>query len=84
MQYFYRTKGTCSAEITFEIEDNKLHNVKFMGGCDGNLKAIASLTEGMDVDAIIGKLQGIKCGSKLTSCGDQLANALIEAKTTRA
>ena len=80
MQYKYRTKGTCSQEIYFEIEDGKLKNVSFLGGCNGNLKGIGSLVEGMDVAEAIARMQGIHCGSKPTSCPDQLAQALKAAK----
>lgn len=79
MQYHYNTSGTCSREIFFEIEDGKLKNVKFVGGCNGNLKGICSLVEGMDVDAIIDRLEGTTCGGKNTSCPDQLATALKRA-----
>lgn len=80
MQYEYRTKGTCSQRIIFEIEDNILKNVQFIGGCNGNLKGISSLVEGMNVDEVIAKIEGISCGFKSTSCPDQLARALKEAK----
>lgn len=80
MQYNYKTKGTCSREITFEIEDGKVKNVQFFGGCNGNLKGIGSLVEGMSVDEVIARVEGIKCGMKSTSCPDQLAQALKEAK----
>ena len=80
MQYQYKTKGTCSQQILFEIEDNKLTNVQYIGGCNGNLKGIAALVEGMDVDEVIARLEGTKCGMKDTSCPDQLARALKEAK----
>ena len=80
MQFEYKTKGTCSQMIYFDIEDNKLYNVEFLGGCNGNLKGISSLVEGMDVDWVIQKLEGITCGSKPTSCPDQLATALKQAK----
>lgn len=80
MQYKYKTKGTCSQFILFEIEDNKLKNVEFMGGCNGNLQGISKLVEGMDVDEVIQRLDGIRCGFKPTSCPDQLATALKEAK----
>lgn len=76
MQYKYRTSGTCSQEITFEVEDNKLKNVQFLGGCNGNLQGIGRLVEGQDVDEVITKLEGIRCGMKPTSCPDQLAQAL--------
>lgn len=80
MQYEYKTKGTCSQRILFEIEDNKLTNVQYIGGCNGNLKGISSLVEGMDVDEVIARLEGTKCGMKDTSCPDQLARALKETK----
>lgn len=80
MQYEYRTKGTCSQKIFFDIEDNKLKNVQFLGGCNGNLKGICSLVDGMDVDEVIRRVDGICCGMKSTSCPDQLAQALKEAK----
>ena len=80
MQYEYKTQGTCSQRILFELEDNKLKNVKFIGGCNGNLKGIASLVEGMDMDDVIARLEGTTCGMKRTSCPDQLAQALKEAK----
>lgn len=80
MHYTYRTKGTCSQEISFDIEGGKLKNVQFLGGCNGNLKGIGSLVEGMDVDTVIARMEGIRCGSKATSCPDQLATALKAAK----
>ena len=79
MQFTYTTKGTCSREILFEIEDGKLKNVQFIGGCNGNLKGICSLVEGMDVQEVITRLEGTTCGPKNTSCPDQLATALKEA-----
>lgn len=75
MKYIYRTKGTCSSQIELELEGNVVHNVKFTGGCDGNLKAIPQLVEGMTVEEIEQRLSGIRCGFKNTSCGDQLAKA---------
>ena len=80
MEYTYRTKGTCSQMIHFEVEDGKVHNVQFFGGCNGNLKGIGSLVEGMDIDEVIARVDGIKCGMKMTSCPDQLAQALKAAK----
>lgn len=76
----YITKGVCSREITFEIKDNKVYGVSFLGGCNGNLKAISKLVEGQDVDTIIRILKGNTCGMRNTSCADQLARALEEAK----
>ena len=80
MLYEYKTNGTCSQRIFFEIEDGKLRNVQYLGGCNGNLKGISSLVEGMDVDEVISRLEGTTCGMKQTSCPDQLAKALKEAK----
>ena len=76
MNYQYTTKGTCSREIYFQIEDGKLTNVSFLGGCNGNLKGIAALVEGMDIDDVIARVEGIHCGMKSTSCPDQLAKVL--------
>ena len=80
MQYEYKTKGTCSQRILFDIVDGKVTNVQFIGGCNGNLQGISKLVEGMDVDAVIERIEGIHCGFKPTSCPDQLAKALKEAK----
>ena len=76
MKYQYRTAGTCSQAIEFEVVDGILKNVTFYGGCDGNLKGICSLVEGMQVTEVIARLKGIRCGMKSTSCPDQLAHAL--------
>ena len=78
--YEYKTSGTCSRSILFVIEDGKGKNVQFIGGCNGNLKGIAALVEGMDVDTVLERVQGVTCGMKKTSCPDQLAQALIAAK----
>ena len=80
MQYEYTTKGTCSRTILFEVEDGKVKNVQFIGGCNGNLKGIGALVEGMSIDDVIAKVEGITCGMKSTSCPDQLAQALKKAK----
>ena len=80
MEFTYKTKGTCAQMINFEVEDNKVKNVQFIGGCNGNLKGIASLVEGMDIDDVIARVEGTTCGMKKTSCPDQLAQALKEAK----
>lgn len=79
MKYIYRTKGTCSRSITFDIEDGVVRNVQFEGGCNGNLKGIGAIVDGMKVEDVIDKLSGIRCGFKSTSCPDQLAQALMEA-----
>lgn len=78
--YQYKTKGTCSQMIYFDLEDGKVKNVQFLGGCNGNQKGIGQLVEGMDVDDVIARLEGTTCGKKSTSCPDQLAKALKEAK----
>ena len=75
----YRPKGVCSQSIDFDIEDNKVKNVSFVGGCSGNLQGISRLIEGMDVNEAISRIEGIRCGFKSTSCPDQLAKALKEA-----
>ena len=75
----YKTKGTCSQNIDFRLEDGKIYDVVFTGGCNGNLKGIAALVEGMDAREAISKLEGIQCGFRSTSCPDQLAKALREA-----
>lgn len=72
----YQTQGTCSRQIDFDVVDGKLHNVRYTGGCNGNLQGVSALVEGMDVNEAIAKLKGIKCGFKSTSCPDQLARAL--------
>lgn len=82
MQYTYKTKGTCSQMISFEIDNGKVSNVQFFGGCNGNLKGIATLVEGMDINEVISRIEGIKCGMKNTSCPDQLAKALTAAKAS--
>lgn len=77
MHYTYKTKGTCSVEINFDVDDEqRVHNVVYTGGCNGNLKGIGSLVEGMKKDEVINRLEGITCGFKKTSCPDQLATAL--------
>lgn len=80
MEFEHKNKGTCSQMIHFEIIDGKVHNVSYLGGCNGNLQGISKLVEGMDIDEAISRLEGIQCGSKPTSCPDQLAHALKEAK----
>ena len=80
MQFEYKTKGTCSQRILFEVDGNIVKNVQFLGGCNGNLKGIGSLVEGMNIDDVIARLEGTTCGLKATSCPDQLAQALKAAK----
>ena len=79
MTYTYRTQGTCSSQITFDLDGDVVSNVKYYGGCNGNLQGISKLVEGMTVDEIEKKLGGIRCGFKSTSCPDQLARAVRKA-----
>ena len=79
MNYKYKTRGVCSREISFELENGIVKNISFYGGCNGNLKGISALAEGKPAEEVIESLKGIKCGFKPTSCPDQLANALQEA-----
>lgn len=84
-EYNYRTHGTCARMVTFSLDDgNCVHDVSFMGGCNGNLKGIASLIEGMPAQDVIDRVSGTTCGPKSTSCPDQLARALSEALGKRA
>jgi uncharacterized protein (TIGR03905 family) len=82
MQYEHKNNGTCSRSILFEIEDGKVKNVQYIGGCNGNLKGISALVEGMNIDEVIARLEGTTCGMKATSCPDQLAQALKEVKAS--
>ena len=76
-EFTYNTRGTCSRSIRFELDDNNtVHDVSFQGGCNGNLKGIASLIEGMKAQDVIERVGGTRCGMKSTSCPDQLAQAL--------
>jgi len=79
MRYQYKTKGVCSQLIEFDINDGIVTNVAFTGGCNGNLKAISKLVDGMSADEIESKLKGNICGFKNTSCADQLSLAVAEA-----
>ena len=75
----FKTKGVCARSITFSKDDDgKIYNISFEGGCNGNLKAIATLCNGMDGEEIVKKLHGNTCGFKSTSCADQLAKAILE------
>ena len=80
MEYRYKTKGTCSEEMIIEIEKDIIKKVTIIGGCKGNTAGISKLVEGMNINDVIDKLKGIPCGSKGTSCPDQLAIALEEIK----
>lgn len=77
----YKTQGVCSREIQFDVVDNKVTNVQFVGGCSGNTQGVARLVEGMDIDEVISRVDGINCGFRPTSCPDQLARALKAYKT---
>ena len=78
MHKTYKPKGTCSTEMNFDVIDGKIHNLVVTNGCNGNLKGIAALVEGQDVETVKEKLKGITCGMRQTSCPDQLARALEE------
>lgn len=76
----YKTSGVCSSAIDFDVVDNKVTNVKFIGGCSGNTQGVAALIEGMDIDEAIKRIEGIRCGFRPTSCPDQLSKALKQFK----
>ncbi|MBO4438174.1 MAG: TIGR03905 family TSCPD domain-containing protein [Spirochaetaceae bacterium] len=76
----YKTSGTCSTKIDFDVTDGIVHNVKFTGGCSGNTQGVSALVEGMKVEDVISRLKGIRCGFRPTSCPDQLAKALESYK----
>lgn len=80
MRYEYKPQGICAVKISFEVNDNKVSGIEFLGGCDGNHKGIVSLAEGMDIDEVIKRLSGITCGPRRSSCPDQLAKALESYK----
>ena len=79
MNYTYKTRDVCSTQIDFRLEGDRVHDVRFTNGCNGNLKAIGILVEGMSVDELVGKLLGNSCGGRPTSCADQLAKAVRAA-----
>ena len=79
MEHTYTTRGTCSRQITFELDGNRVKNIHFVGGCDGNLKAVSKLADGMTVEQIETMLRGNTCGPRPTSCADQLAIAVQQA-----
>lgn len=79
MRYSYKTRGVCAMQINFDIEGEKVSNIEFLGGCNGNLKAISKLCDGMTVSEIEEKLLGNTCGYKDTSCADQFARAVRRA-----
>ena len=81
--FTYSTRGTCSRQILFDVDaDNNMHNVRFIGGCGGNLQGIARLVEGKDIDEVASILAGIRCKGN-TSCPDQLSKAIEEYKTSK-
>ncbi len=79
----YKTRGVCSREIHFDVKDNKVVNVQYVGGCSGNTQGVARLIEGMDIDEAISRIEGIHCGPRPTSCPDQLAQALKQYKAAQ-
>ncbi|MDE5601713.1 MAG: TIGR03905 family TSCPD domain-containing protein [Clostridia bacterium] len=79
MEYTYKTRGTCAVQIKFDLDGDIISNVRFLGGCNGNLQGISRLVEGMNVNDVASKLKGITCGYKSTSCPDQLAIAIANA-----
>ena len=82
--YTYSPKGTCSRQILFDVDtENKMHNLRFIGGCSGNLQGIARLVEGKDIDEVEALLAGVRCKGN-TSCPDQLSKAIAEYKASRA
>ena len=78
MKLTYKTQGTCSSHIELEVEEGVIQQVFFWGGCNGNLQGISHLVKGMKVEEAIAKLEGIRCGNRVTSCPDQLCKALRE------
>jgi uncharacterized protein (TIGR03905 family) len=78
--YEYKTRGTCSTLIRFDVREHRVHDVSFENGCNGNLKAISALVEGMDTAELISRLKGIQCKTRGTSCADQLARAVEERR----
>ncbi len=83
MQFEFIPRGVCSRRILVELEDNVIRSVRFEGGCNGNLQGISRLVTGMNVDEAISRLEGIRCGMKMTSCPDQLSQALRQAKAAQ-
>lgn len=78
MKFVYKTQGTCSTNIELDVEDGVVGKVTFWGGCNGNLQGLSRLVEGMKVEDVLQKLEGVRCGGKPTSCPDQLCHALHE------
>ena len=84
MQYSYKTRGVCSQNIIVDMDGDTVQKVEFVGGCPGNTIGVARLSEGRNIDEVIGIVDGIRCGAKPTSCPDQLARALKSIKEQRA
>lgn len=84
MTHTFRPRGVCSTRIQFDLEDGKLHNIRFQGGCDGNLKAIGKLLEGADAGFAVERLRGNDCAGRGTSCADQLTRAIEQALAEQA
>ena len=80
MTYEYKTRGVCSRSIVIDVDNERIKSVRFVGGCNGNTQGVASLVAGMKIDDVIGRLSGINCGGRGTSCPDQLSQALIQIK----
>ena len=78
MKYVYKTKGTCSTNIELDVENGIVKEIAFWGGCNGNLQGISRLVTGMPVSEVITRLEGVRCGTRSTSCPDQLCRALHE------
>lgn len=76
MEYIYKPKGVCSREFIFDIENDTVKSLKVVGGCNGNLQGISRLLEGMKIEEVIKRIEGLTCGTKQTSCPDQIADAL--------
>lgn len=76
MEYSFKTSGTCAREVSFEVIDGKVYNIKFLGGCHGNTQGVSALAEGREVKELIKLLEGIDCRGRGTSCPDQLSKAL--------
>ncbi len=81
--YTYRTRGVCSREIHIDLDGDKVSEVEFVGGCNGNLKAISKLIKGMTIDEVAAVLEGNTCGNRSTSCADQLVHGLREAQAAK-
>ncbi len=81
MTYRYKTRGVCSREILFDLEDGKVYNIRFVGGCNGNTQGVANLAEGMNAEEVVRRLRNVNCNGRGTSCPDQLAIAIEQAQS---